>query len=135
MAVSPIRNPAGLRAALNRTLWHRYDRTPQTSTTVDGEEVSVPGTTVVGVACRYEAQGRVIRDARGQTTISGPVLIVASDDPLAAGDQVANIRNAADGEVQLIGPLSVQRRLDSADVGVTLVKEFELFGADPGRSA
>lgn len=123
-----------VRQALAPTLVHKYDRTPITAGDVDGEEVSTPGATVTGVACRYEAQGRTIRDVRGQMSVSGPVLTVAYGDPLAVGDQVANVRNSKD-ETLIVGPLTVQRRLDSDDLGVTLLKEFELFGADPGRSS
>lgn len=123
---------ASIRRALAPTLVHLYDRTQITTTDVDGEEVADERTTVVGVDCRYEARGQVIRDATGLVTVSGPTLTVDSDDPLAVGDRVANIRS--DSGVLLVGPLTVQRRLDDDPLGLTLQRVYELHGADPGRA-
>lgn len=123
----------GLRAALEVVLVHLCDYTPITSTTVDGDEVAVRGTTVVGVRCAYHAGGQVIRDASGQAIVSDPTVDVAHDAPLAEGGEVANIRNS-NGEPLLAGPLSVDRRTDDDPLGLPLLKTYALQGADPGRA-
>lgn len=123
---------ASIRQALAIVLVHLYDRTPITTTQIDGDEVSVAGATTIGVACRYEAQGTVRRDATGLVVVSGPSLTVAHDDPLTIGDQVANIRSASG--VLLAGSLTVDRRLDDDPLGLTLQKTYLLHGADPGRT-
>jgi hypothetical protein len=110
---------AGPRRALARTLVHLCDYTPITSTTVDGDEVAVPGTTS--------------RDVRGQVTISVPTLTVAHDVVLAEGGVITNIRNSK-GESLLAGPLTVDRRTDDDPLGLPLLRTYALHGADPGRA-
>jgi hypothetical protein len=124
---------AGPRRALARTLVHLCDYTPITSTTVDGVEVTTPGTTVVGVRCRYEASGTTSRDVRGLVTISVPTLTVAHDGVLAEGGVITNIRNSK-GESLLAGPLTVDRRSDDDPLGLPLLRTYALHGADPGRA-
>lgn len=125
---------AAARRALATTLVHAYDRTPITATTVDGDEVAQLGASVLGIACRYEANGQTARDASGRVTILGPSLTVLHDDPLAVGDLVSAIRNS-DAALLVPGPLVVLRRTDDDPLGVTLQKVFELHGADPGRAS
>lgn len=125
---------AGPRRALQKTLVHAFSYTPITTTEIDGDEIAVRGATVAGIACRYEAAGRVLRDAAGQTTVSGPLLTVGASVTLQPGGEVTNILNSG-GEVLLPGPLSVQRRFDDDPLGLPLLKTYELFGADPGRAS
>lgn len=125
---------AGPRRALQKTLVHACVYTPMTTTDVDGDETVVRGTPVTGIACRYEAQGRVTRDATGRTLVSGPLLTVAYDVTLAVGGEVSSIANSG-GEVLIAGPFSVQRRFDDDPLGLPLLKTYELFGAEPMRAS
>lgn len=124
---------AGPRAALSRFLVHSCDYTPITAATVDGDEVASRGTTVT-IACKYREQGQAIRDATGLVVVSGPTLKVAPTVALAVGGEIANIRDSG-GEVLIAGPLTVQRRLDNAGLGLPLLRSYELHGADPGRAS
>lgn len=124
---------AAARRALAKTLVHVYDRTPMTTTNLDGDEIRVPGTATVGLACRYEAQGATVRDPSGTVTVSAPSLTVMHDDVLALGDLVTAIRNST-AELLLAGPLVVARRLDDDPLGITLQRVYELRGADPMRA-
>lgn len=125
---------AGPRAALLKILVHACTYTPVTTTDTDGDEVAVLGTPIPGIACRYEAGGQVLRDATGRTIVSVPSLTVAHDAPLAVGNRIEAITNSG-GDVLLAGPLGIARRLDDDPLGLPLLKTYELFGADPGRSA
>lgn len=125
---------AGPRRALARTLVHLCDYTLITSTTVNGDEVSMPGTTIVGMRCRYEAQGQAVRDATGLIAVAGPSLTVAHDAPVAEGGEVTNIRNSK-GEMLLAGPLRVDRRTDDDPLGLPLLRTYALQGSDPQRAS
>jgi hypothetical protein len=130
----PASSFAGPRRALQKVLVHACTYTPITTSETDGDEVSVMGTPVSGIPCRYEAQGAVTRDATGRTIVSGPALTVAHDAVLAVGGAVSSILNSG-ADMLIAGPLTVARRVDDDPLGLPLLKTYELFGADPQRAS
>ncbi len=132
MSISPIAGQAaGLRASFATLLWHRYDRIPVTAGSDTGYgPTPTEGTTVTGLACRYEAQERVrLRDGDSvRVTVS--TLQIAYDSPLVAGDLVANVRESASGPVLIAGPIEVEEIEAEASLGPTLFKTAVLRGGD-----
>lgn len=118
---------------LVRMLTHSYTRTsvaPGDTEDAWGDESSDPGTGTSGLRCLYGSQDRLYRepltsDGVGARTIRVPTLFVGPDDPLAVGDVVTNVLDAA-GAVLVPGPLTVEAVTLNAEVGISLLKEATL---------
>lgn len=124
-----------IRSAIGITFTNSYTRMSVTSGAEDahGNAANTLGTPATGVACQFDPRGRILTNQGGTTYIERPTLGVQASDPLAPGDVVSDVRNAQN-VVQAAGPLTVGRRLNADELGVTLFRVYELLGADEERS-
>jgi hypothetical protein len=114
---------------LQRFLVHRYTRSSVTpSDTEDdwGDEEEADPSSTSGLRCLYGSQQAyqsepLSSDASGVRTVRTPALFVAPDDPLAVGDVVTGILDAA-GTVLVAGPLEVEAITLNAELGLSVLK-------------
>lgn len=127
----PEEEALAIREELAVLLVHTYTRTPVTEGAEDGryEGTDVPGVPISGVACRYEAQSRIGFERGDANVVYRPTLTVAATDPTKPGDAVSAILNAAGGVVAA-GPFACGRRTDDDPLGYTLLRTYELLGAE-----
>lgn len=114
---------------LQHFLVHRYTRSsvvPSDTEDAWGDEEEAPDTTTSGLRCLYGSQQAyqsepLSSDASGARTVRTPALFVAPDDPLAVGDVVFSILDAA-GAVLVAGPLEVESVTLNAELGLSVLK-------------
>lgn len=114
---------------LQRQLTHTYTRSTVTiSDTADtwGDEAVSAGAGTSGLRCLYGSQAEALTsDTQGYRTVRVPILYVAPDDPLAVGDVVTNVLDAA-GAVLAAGPLTVEAINLNAEAGLSVLKGVTL---------
>lgn len=114
---------------LQRFLVHTYTRssvTPADTEDAWGDEEETPDASTSGLRCLYGSQERLYSetltaDATGSRTIRTPALFVPPSDPLAVGDVVTNVLDAA-GTVLVAGPLEVESVTLNAELGLSVMK-------------
>lgn len=126
---------ADLVAEMSDSLSHRYTRTPRVASAIDeawNVQTYADGTPVTAVPCWYGVSSRGRREEIGKLVAHEPTLTIAASDPLAPGDKVSDIRDAATA-VLLAGPLvvaSVEPR-SAAGVPIARVARLESVQAVP----
>lgn len=126
----------GVRQALALFLVHTATVTatevPTVPPTVDdwGNPITVDGTPVANVPCKYKAQdsvnvGDVVFGPSGVVTRRVPTLTVAHDLPVTVNDEVSAITDST-GTVLLAGPAIVEAIIPSAGLGPVLNKKLVL---------
>ena len=121
---------ASLRSDLAVVLVHTCTITPSTEGPEDswGDAADTPGTPRTGVPCLYVPEDRLLADATGRVTQSGPTLTLDGTDPIAVGDRVSDVRDAG-GTVRLAGPVTVDADATDSALGYALQRRVVLGGA------
>ncbi len=121
---------ASLRTRLATLLTHTYSRTPVTQGSEDawGQAAATSGSVTTGQPCLYSPTQTLRSDEGGRVTIDRPNIRVPSTDPLAVGDLVTAIVDAA-GTSLVSGTFKVDTVEPVAKFGYTLQKRAYLSAA------
>jgi len=108
---------------------HTYSRTPRAVNTSNPDyETFADEATATGVACFYGTRSRGRREEIGKVVSNEPLFLADASDPIAAGDVVSNVREAA-GTLLLAGPLIVLAVEPKAAAGIALARHVQLESA------
>ncbi len=125
-----------LRRDLLRMMGHTYSRTPVTQGTEDawGQAAQTAGTVTTAQPCLYSPTQTLRSDTGGRVTIDRPNIRVPSTDPLAVGDLVTVIADAA-GTSLVSGTFKVDTAATLDNPGATNQLHYDwtaLDVAEPG---
>lgn len=129
MVALSVAERADFLAEMTDSLVMTYTRTPRTVVTSNPDyETFTDGAPALAVPCHYGTRSRGRREEIGKVVSNEPQFVVAASDPLAAGDVVSNVRDAA-GTLLLVGPLVVLAVEAMAAAGIALDRHVQLESA------
>lgn len=123
MVALSVAERADLLAEMTSSLRHTYSRTVRVVGALDDWNVQTytDGTPATAQACWYGVSSRGRRDEIGKLVSQEPTLLVAASDPLAPGDLVSDIRDAA-GALLLAGPSVVASVEARSNAGIPIAR-------------